>query len=997
MRLFAIVKQFSAGVGSDENAKDIVRTFLMEYTNPAEVSVFLDIYEYHKNLFEKKESSTKRQSLFSVKATIICTNIVEELPKKIRIHLIISILEIIRFKGVIARESYDLVRTFCTLFNISLEELSDMLAFVDLDREYIGENILVVSSNENPNRNGKKHIYEPQLTGELYVLFNRATYTMFFYHIGENEFFLRNSNPINSNRIHLFKMGGVIENYKIQPLFYSTLQSYFGILEKPYSIELVVDRLSYNFPDGTIAIHPLSFTIKSGELVGIMGNSGTGKSTLLNVLAGTLQPTSGRVLINGHDWYSLGKNLYPYVGFIPQDDQLIKELTVYQNLYFTAQLSFQNKTHEETEKLVQATLEELGLDEIKNLRVGTPEKSIISGGQRKRLNMALEFLRKPQILFIDEPTSGLSSTDSERVLDIIKTQTQQGRLALVNIHQPSSNAFKIFDKILILDQGGRAVFFGNPIDSILHLKTSISQVNSMERECQSCGNVNTEQILDIIEKKKLRSDGLPTEHRRYTPESWYRIYMETVNDTDINIPQRTLPEQTFDKVTKFRQFTIYVKRNFISMFADKQFLLISFLEAPLLAFIFAFLTKNFGGNDFNSSYSFFYNQNIPAYFLMSVVVAMFFGLMFGAERIIRDRHILQREKFLGLSRLAYINSKIFGLFVFLTIQITLFVITGNLILGIKGNGLSMWFILLSIAINGGVLGLNLSSGLRTSVAIYISIPLLIMPQLLLNGSLIPFDKLHRSIASHQNVPLVADIAVSRWGYEALMVNQFSNNRYQKIYFDIDKQESELRYLNGYLIPEIEQVIREYNRLAERGDFATAERRKELIVNGLNLFGGNHKLLETVQLFAKNTTYPDTLLFQLKVLKRFVAKDIRNLNETRNQITGLAVKNLSGVDGLIAMKEEYTNEAVGDFVLGRRETTKIIRTETNYIRKFEPIYMMPTSKWGNSHLFSTQKNVGGLIIDTLWFNLTIIWLISLLLYVALYFDWIKKIIAFVWGK
>ena len=120
--------------------------------------------------------------------------------------------------------------------------------------------------------------------------------------------------------------------------------------------------------------------------------------------------------------------------------------------------------------------------------------TFLSGGQRKRLNIALELLREPSVLFVDEPTSGLSSADSEKVMNLLKRQTFKGKMVFANIHQPSSEIFSLFDKLLVVDQGGRVIYYGNPLDAISYFKRASHYVDAEESECLSCGNVNIDQI-----------------------------------------------------------------------------------------------------------------------------------------------------------------------------------------------------------------------------------------------------------------------------------------------------------------------------------------------------------------------------------------------------------------------------------------------------------------------------------------------------------------------
>jgi len=201
-------------------------------------------------------------------------------------------------------------------------------------------------------------------------------------------------------------------------------------------------KISYKFPTGQIGIHELSFIERSGKLIGIMGASGSGKTTLLNLLNGNYIPTTGQVLINGLNLHQDKEKLHGIIGYVPQEDFLVEELTVFENLYFNAKLSFGDYNDLRITKEVIKLLKDLGLYEIKDNVVGSPLNRKISGGQRKRLNIALELIRKPPVLFLDEPTSGLSSSDSENIMDLLKELTLQGKLVFVVIHQPSSDIYK---------------------------------------------------------------------------------------------------------------------------------------------------------------------------------------------------------------------------------------------------------------------------------------------------------------------------------------------------------------------------------------------------------------------------------------------------------------------------------------------------------------------------------------------------------------------------
>jgi ABC transport system ATP-binding/permease protein len=267
--------------------------------------------------------------------------------------------------------------------------------------------------------------------------------------------------------------------------------------------------------------------------------------------------------------------------------------------YFNARLCLDGYSEEQIGKRVEGVLRELELLECKDLKVGSPLKKFISGGQRKRLNVALELIREPSILFLDEPTSGLSSIDSEKVLLLLKKQARKGRIIICNLHQPSSAMFKLLDKLWILDKGGRPVYAGNPLDAVLYFRAAIGHVNAEECQCQHCGNVNPEQLLEIIETKKIDASGHLTADRLFSPEDWYNRYKAHIEPRQLklDVSGNDTPRQAFRKPKPAKQFRIFFNRNFRVKVSDKQYLLINILEAPILAVIVAWFTRfSEGGN-----------------------------------------------------------------------------------------------------------------------------------------------------------------------------------------------------------------------------------------------------------------------------------------------------------------------------------------------------------------------------------------------------------------
>ena len=286
----------------------------------------------------------------------------------------------------------------------------------------------------------------------------------------------------------------------------------------------------FSFPKEQ-ALHQFNFQAEGGQLVGIMGGSGSGKSTMLGVLNGTTEPTFGSITINGLDIYQERERVSGWIGHVPQEDVLISELTVRENLAFNAKLSLGTMSEEDRNQRVDEVLTQLGLWDIQDLRVGSVLDKVISGGQRKRVNIGLELLRKPPVLFLDEPTSGLSSRDSEQILDILKELTYGGQLVFAVLHQPSSDLFKMLDRLFMLDAGGHPIYWGNPLDAVRHFNALASRVHADQCECSACGNVNPEQLFDIVEARTVDEYGRKTRTRRTTPKEWNDFYTIMLGNT----------------------------------------------------------------------------------------------------------------------------------------------------------------------------------------------------------------------------------------------------------------------------------------------------------------------------------------------------------------------------------------------------------------------------------------------------------------------------------
>jgi len=1002
IQLFAIVAA-SVKQHVSDNTRKILESYLRQHLNNQELDEYLKLFD-ELVFFHQPDETEIHEPDVSEKIEAICLKIQKQLTSLDRLIVFIKFLEFIdelerETNGTTAVES-DMagkyIQVFKKVFNPQEQEFRDQRAFIanHLSGELHKEHLLVIDSGASYETNAFKHIQREHLDGQILILFVPSVRTMICRYLGKDEMYL-NGHNVPPWQSFVFTNGAILKNMKINPVYYADVAAQFLHSKAKVKIDFTAREIEYRFKNSANGIHPFSFTASSGELIGVMGGSGVGKSTLLNILNGNLKLKNGQILINGYDLEHDKEKLQGLIGFVPQDDLLIEELTVFQNLYYNAKLCFRDFTKQKLIRSVMRVLMDIDLIGIKNLTVGDPLNKYISGGQRKRLNIALELIREPSVLFADEPTSGLSSMDSEMVMLLLKEQTLKGRLVIVNIHQPSSDIYKLFDKLLIMDKGGFPIYYGNPIDALTYFKSVNNHVNPDESECQNCGYVNPEQLLQITEAKIINEYGRFTGNRKTTPKEWYAMFKQHIQPKlELREEKSEIPKSYFKIPGIFKQFRIFSIRNLLTKITNRQYMLINLIEAPFLAAMLAYLTRY----KFGDQYIFGDNRNLVPYLFMSVVVSLFLGMMVSAEELIKDRRILKREAFLHLSRFSYLNSKIILLFSLSAIQSLLYVVAGNLILGIHGMTLSYWLILFATACFANIVGLNISAGLNSVVAIYILIPFILVPQLLLSGTIVPFDNLNPAIASQEHVPLVGNLMTSRWTFEALAVEQFSNNEYEKIFYPYDKEISHYSYITAYMIPTLKSELDE----CQRNLFKHTE--PEKTANYLEIL--KHEI-PSLQQDAGFASFPYMNGLTEKLLNDSIVQNTKSYLDSLSRVYSSRLGVVSarrddayeklrarlGDDGVYQFKQAHHNENLADLIMNKGAENKIIAGKGKLIQKKDPISMEPTSHYGRAHFYAPVKIIGSWRITTFWFNFFIIWLMSFVLYLTLLHDTLRKMIEF----
>ncbi len=774
--------------------------------------------------------------------------------------------------------------------------------------------------------------------------------------------------------------------------------------------KLEVEGVSHRYGPRNPGLDEVSLSVQRGEMICVMGPSGCGKSTLLRVLAGHLRPQQGEVRLNGRSLYGppgmdgeggLAK-LAPLISFIPHEEAFDPLLTVEENLRLAGMVRSPHLPLQDMERRVRAKLMELGLQERRDVLPGDPEDKRLSGGERKRLNVGMDMISQSDVFLFDEPTSGLSSKDSEHVLEIIRSLAHN-KIVFVSIHQPSSRLFHLFHKALLLDKGGKVVFFGRPQEMLDYFRKAWEeeiggQATDDGEATPNDGQAglpsdpkNPEFVFDVLEtplrdlsgETILEEDdrGHTAQARRFPPNFWRDRFAtrsvvkamssqrETISSgitsaIPVDAATRTEMPQPETAILqgwqgKLRVLGAMWERAFRSKLRNKGNLAMTLLESPLLAILIAMVLK-FGEE---ANYTFASAFHIPTYLFLSLVVAMFLGLTNSANDILRDRVMLTRERNHNKNVGGYLMGKFLALSLVSLVQCGIYLAVGNWILEIRDMWLTYLFWMVLTSLSGVSIGLLVSSLVRDGRTAINIIPLVLVPQIILGGALIKYEEMNRNLdfvhsirkwlqpsaiahegePSKLKVPALCQFMPLRWSYESIVLLQAYSN----------PMDAALEEINSMLEPLKKKAPGPDGKLAKLSD---EEQRL--------LDQGKDALVLISALEERNT---DALL--------------RRLNRIMEEVRGgtFELKRHLVKDAQISAEEAFQNKKVADLVSNAEfEVGDYHRLVGE--RKIDPQKVAPPNVF-----FGKQKHLFGQPITTLRLNIAAMAMFILLPLVLVYLN------------
>jgi ABC-type multidrug transport system ATPase subunit/ABC-type multidrug transport system permease subunit len=504
---------------------------------------------------------------------------------------------------------------------------------------------------------------------------------------------------------------------------------------------------------GRRLLEGVSLTLLPSELVGLMGPSGAGKTTLMTALNGYHPPDSGQVLFNGRHLYDAFDQFRLGIGYVPQDDILHGELTVFEALYYTARLRLPGDTTDaEIDQRIDRTLNKLQIGHIRNSLIGSPTRKVVSGGERKRVNVAMELLTDPPVLFLDEPTSGLSSEDALLVMQGLRELAREGRTILLTIHQPSREVFRLMDNLAVVS---RDVKSGTPARLVYYGPAYPESIRFFNPGSDLPAEPSPEGVLRGLA-------GKPTSEwlARYQSSPLKRHFVDqraghgVTPDTSEPGPRKA--------PSALKQTFILTRRGWILKTRDLWNSSILMVQAPIIALllvlVFGAATRTGSDTGVLTDWQGSSTASATVLFLMNIAAA-WFGCSNAAREIVAEWAVFSRERIVGLGLSAYLASKLTILSVIGLIQcgLLLFVVR----LGCRLTAPWPWLLfgLFLSALVGTSLGLTISSLARSSEVAISLVPIVILPMVMLGGMLKPVHEMD------QPARTLAHLMPSRWAFE----------------------------------------------------------------------------------------------------------------------------------------------------------------------------------------------------------------------------------------
>jgi ABC-type multidrug transport system ATPase subunit len=540
-----------------------------------------------------------------------------------------------------------------------------------------------------------------------------------------------------------------------------------SIAKREYNgnVTIEVAGVTVDLPNGDRLLDPVSLTVFPSEIIALMGPAGAGKTTFLKTLNGYTPPASGRVLFNGYDLYQFYDQFRQQLGYVPQDDIVHAQLKVWEALYFSAKLRT-DLTDAEIHQRIDKVLNNLGISDKKDTIIGSPEKKVLSGGQRKRVNIALELINDTPVIFLDEPTSGLSSYDAENVVILLKKLAADGKTIITTIHQPSLDVFKQFDNLIMIsrDRGGRGAlaYFGPAFPDSIEF---FDPEGSRAVKSQQGKDLSPEMLLSGLAKRGT-ADWVQSYDSSRTKQQF------VIERSGKVLSTAGQGGQSAKRGFGLGQWLTLVRRNFLLKTRDKVQSTILLIQAPLFAVLVGGVFRHLHQPALDPAEWQKFGGKIAGIEFLMVIAALWFGCNNVARDIVGEWTVYQRERMVSLKLPSYVFSKVAVAAVIGFCQVLTMLTIVTLMCHLKANFLETLALLFMSLMVGSAIGLCISAITETTEAAIAMLPLVLLPIVALGGGIQPIVRIPSPVKE------ITNVIPSRWAFEGVFLKEMKESHDQ---------------------------------------------------------------------------------------------------------------------------------------------------------------------------------------------------------------------------
>lgn len=506
-------------------------------------------------------------------------------------------------------------------------------------------------------------------------------------------------------------------------------------------------------------LNDISISIRSGELVALVGGSGAGKSTFLDALNGFRRATSGTVLVNDDDFYEnygLYKNI---LGYVPQQDIVYDILSVRDMLSYAAELRMpKDTTRAEIKSRISQVIKDVELEGREDVLIKN-----LSGGQRKRVSIAVELLADPKLFFLDEPTSGLDPGMERNMMRLLKKLSSAGKTIILITHATAN--LNLCDKVVFLGKGGRLCYFG-----------------------PSEGALEFFKVDDFADIYNLITDEAEKWEEEFKSSNYYIYHKSLENKTP-----RVKSHKVIGVSRSWSQFLILSRRYLRLTLADRQRFMFLLVQSPLIAILLGIVTKKNSFEVFESSKQIIFTLSCSAVWI---------GMLNSIQEICKERVVFNRERSVNLNLLPYIFSKLLILGLICIVQAFMLIYVFDMVIPLPAGYDLMGSLKMELVMSAfftlfasTAMGLAISALVTNTDRAMGLAPILLIPQIMFSGFIFKMQGFSEKLSY---------VAVSKWSARALAVSLKINDLPLKIIED-NKDNTQIVQALNQIEREIEHI------------------------------------------------------------------------------------------------------------------------------------------------------------------------------------------------